>query len=626
MRRANRGQTLVLAALTALVVCVALLATVHVGAAVHARVQAQDTADAAAYSLATLEARAFNFYAVANRTQASHYASAMLLQSLVSFAYSSEAILTDVYGVMRTLDPCAQEPRGLWAVTCPALKRVPVVGPALTFLDGALALLEGLVAAWQATLAASGLDEQLGAEAIPTLRTLNSALAHVSTAVMQATLSQVRAGAAEILLKNGAGLVEPDLETSALAACLFDRAHVREANGSPLDPNRHAGTPLLPRARAEDDRTARAKRVMAQVANATRASCDEARPDCPAEFATRRSSVALPRWLDPIRGLLEAAPRWGTSRLLTWGLGRGVDDSEGGNYLREPVDTPGAGMAMLAQGDVLGADDAYSLHLGPAQLAGIPNPLACAVTDAPSDCWGDPRYGLRRDRPYRFLLETSVWATGDDEPGVDRGGVHWRIAQVSGPRVRGWRRPTAPGALGALGLNEVRKLIAGMPVSIFVANVQPLMDGNHRWPGLAPFMHFEPGQYAAACDGAGTRNGRPDLARAAARFAEFNQPASWVRLQRRRQKGPWRLNPAHRLGVHGQRLEFGGEEGSVIARAQAYYHRPGSWAEPPNFFNPYWRARLASVWQGRAENPEVQALLEGLPEPLREHPQKVLVH
>ena len=32
---------------------------------------------------------------------------------------------------------------------------------------------------------------------------------------------------------------------------------------------------------------------------------------------------------------------------------------------------------------------------------------------------------------------------------------------------------------------------------------------------------------------------------------------------------------------------------NVLSRAQVYYHRPGAWAEPPNFFNPYWGARLA---------------------------------
>ena len=32
---------------------------------------------------------------------------------------------------------------------------------------------------------------------------------------------------------------------------------------------------------------------------------------------------------------------------------------------------------------------------------------------------------------------------------------------------------------------------------------------------------------------------------------------------------------------------------NALSRAQAYYHRPGAWQEPPNFFNPYWGAKLA---------------------------------
>ena len=31
------------------------------------------------------------------------------------------------------------------------------------------------------------------------------------------------------------------------------------------------------------------------------------------------------------------------------------------------------------------------------------------------------------------------------------------------------------------------------------------------------------------------------------------------------------------------------------ARAQVYYHRPGTWAEPPNFFNPYWKPKLSPI-------------------------------
>lgn len=31
------------------------------------------------------------------------------------------------------------------------------------------------------------------------------------------------------------------------------------------------------------------------------------------------------------------------------------------------------------------------------------------------------------------------------------------------------------------------------------------------------------------------------------------------------------------------------------ARAQVYYHRPGTWAEPPNLFNPYWKPKLSPI-------------------------------
>jgi hypothetical protein len=65
---------------------------------------------------------------------------------------------------------------------------------------------------------------------------------------------------------------------------------------------------------------------------------------------------------------------------------------------------------------------------------------------------------------------------------------------------------------------------------------------------------------------------------------------------------------------------------NVISRGQAYYHRPGDWAEQPNFFNPYWRPRLASVHQGRAGMPLVEALEARLPPELRRSPQKALTH
>src|ERR687893_693516 len=87
----------------------------------------QNTADAAAYSMAAMEARAFNFYAYANRTQVSHYVSAMMWQSLLSLIYFAEAFFTDMYGFMRTLSPCGGSGNAFWKVVCPVLYLIPYI-------------------------------------------------------------------------------------------------------------------------------------------------------------------------------------------------------------------------------------------------------------------------------------------------------------------------------------------------------------------------------------------------------------------------------------------------------------------------------------------------------------------
>src|SRR5262244_723069 len=130
----KRGQVLVLACLVLLVLCLGVLAVVNLGHNVDERVRLQNTADTAAYSIAAMEARAFNFYAFANRTHVSHYVSAMVWQSHLSFIYFTEAFLTDFYGVMKSVDGCAGQRRGFWLAACPLLENVPYLGPALRVL------------------------------------------------------------------------------------------------------------------------------------------------------------------------------------------------------------------------------------------------------------------------------------------------------------------------------------------------------------------------------------------------------------------------------------------------------------------------------------------------------------
>ena len=80
-----------------------VLATLNLGQAVHEKIKLQNTADAAAYSLATLEARTFNFIAFTNRAQITHYHTAMVVQSYLSFAGFALGMMGTAVDMMRGL-------------------------------------------------------------------------------------------------------------------------------------------------------------------------------------------------------------------------------------------------------------------------------------------------------------------------------------------------------------------------------------------------------------------------------------------------------------------------------------------------------------------------------------------
>ena len=663
----QEGQALVLALLMMLVLSLAVLTTVNLGHGVHERVRLQNTSDAAAYSMAAMEARAFNFYAFANRAQASHYVSAMVWQSVLSFLYFSEAFLVDVYGVMKSLDPCAR-PSGLWVPLCEALRAVPYLGEILGLISQVLGVFRGFLSGVVLpALRVADPDRYVGRSLIPAHRVMNGVLAAASTAVMRSTLAQVARTTSEVIAANDPNLGPRDGATSggALSACLFNRAHMREANGdaaAPANPFR----PLLPSAVRDSDKVSRAKRAMGAVANASRFACDRTGPGCPRGWVTDRRPAELwplPPWLGFVRTLLEHQPewKWGQTRMLSTGLAKGRPWRTDANFIRDWADAPDAPMAMMAQGDNLGSDDLYQVKLGPPRVGGFANPFSCSAHDDPAKCWGDPQKGRNDDSsrklPYRYMLKTSIWALNDAE-GVP-GGIHYRLAYVSPrwPAGRGWAAPRtdASGANSeaSIGLSVFSRCVSSgvCPFQVWIANVLGIEDGNHPWPGVVPFSHFEPGQFEQACR-ASPRDGDPNSSRAAGRAEEFNQPSTWVKLRKSAAEqrnpladatgagtnAPALLNdastvsielasPGAALTLDDSRAKFRDSAGmNVVSRGQTYYHRPGNWAEMPNFFNPYWRPRLASVWQGRASSPEVSALAEALPPPLDETPQRFLTH
>jgi hypothetical protein len=683
----QEGQALVLAALMVLVLSIAVITTVNLGHTVHERIRLQNTSDAAAYSMAAMEARAFNFYAFANRTQVSHYVSAMVWQSILSFIYFAEAFVTDVYAVMKSIDQCANA-GGVLKIVCKALEAVPYVGTVLRAVNTLVEAMRKLVVIIQNVIKSSRADEVVGKLIIPGHRYLNAAMGGMSTAVMMGAMTHVTSTSASVVAENDSNvdLGATQLLSGLLSGCIFNRAHMKEANGNFLSPVVNPFSSIDVTAVADSSKESRAKRAMGAISNATRFACDPAGTSggwCPPGWVTSRTPgdiLPMPSWLGFARGLLNSIEwKWGQTKMLTYGQAVGgpwKPKANGqGNFIRDWRDVRNAPIGMMAQGDNIGADDLYQINLGPASIAGFKNPFACDDDEDPEKCWGDNRHGKydnsTRKLPFRAMLKTSIWALNDREtvPGYSNvpGGIHYRLAyqSPSWSRSRGWVAPNGPSNEKSIGLNEFKKCLgwkvfgACVPLElpVYFANVRGIQDGNHPWQGIVHFPHFEPGQYAQAC-GQSISGSDPSASAAAGRDTEanrqgeFNQPSTWVIL---RKNAAQQLNPnADPTGAGTNKPALLNQQGSlnykftpagstltlsnsrmkplaleglnVVSRGQTYYHRPGNWAEQPNFFNPYWRPRLASVWQGRYSLPFVNQVAGMLPGPVAGIPQKIITH
>lgn len=91
--REARGQTLVLAAVTLLLLVVMACITVSVGVHVKRKLELQTVADAAAYSNAVATARAYNTVSLLNRTMLSHWVAASGIQGLIAYTSTYQAYL-----------------------------------------------------------------------------------------------------------------------------------------------------------------------------------------------------------------------------------------------------------------------------------------------------------------------------------------------------------------------------------------------------------------------------------------------------------------------------------------------------------------------------------------------------
>lgn len=153
-----------------------------------------------------------------------------------------------------------------------------------------------------------------------------------------------------------------------------------------------------------------------------------------------------------------------------------------------------------------------------------------------------------------------------------------------------------------------------------------LSAGNdeHTWTGGSDpdaTQYHTMGDCGSACPGVWTMfiDLNPDQVDRTRRwYTLYGQPKAVVALERdytkRSTPEPWALNT--RFGLNGSEEAFdnrgqstvqgGLDIGSqyAVGTGLSYYHRPnGHWREPPNFFNPFWRATLVSIGVDNAGHP-----------------------
>ncbi len=109
-RRAVRGQALILTVLLMLFVTVAVFLTFSIGTRARRKIQLQSLADSTAYSLAVAEARAFNFYAWSNRALVAHNISILSVHAHTSYITFYEDMLAATSNNYKMLADKAESP------------------------------------------------------------------------------------------------------------------------------------------------------------------------------------------------------------------------------------------------------------------------------------------------------------------------------------------------------------------------------------------------------------------------------------------------------------------------------------------------------------------------------------
>lgn len=510
MRREEEGQALVLGAVLLLVLALGLLGTIRLGQQIHERMQLQDAADAAAYSLAVHQARTFNAYAWTNRAQISQYVTVLQLLSLDAMVLGTLVGLGGVAAVLKTVGEICSGPK---RAVCAS---IPVIGAALVAVSVGLLVVERL--ARYAARAILAFDVFVGEVAVPALIASNLFLYANQQALHLGMAARLSGDEGLRIARRTAPGAEywggstGSLGWRAANVLRFEGAHLMESMAL------GGGSDRSSAALSEGPAGRRnwARRGLGELIHATRSG---------AWVYDRSFPKTLGTMLENVEGMKEVG------QFISWLPGLGIqghtrllseDDPrpERSADIYRKMQRPGYSTARYPTGNAIGANFAFAPGNGNGDGGGI------------------------------------LGALGLDEKHMGS------VTSSSSAGVGGWAC--------TWNVDDPYKQLGFAGLAIYAPRLDcKTSRGRHPWPGLTPYMAFNaPGK---GCDSFSM---------------EFCQPDVWVALRLPATSEP----PPHAREKKGDK--------HAVARALVYYHRPGNWKEPPNFFNPFWRARLAPVQDG----------------------------
>jgi hypothetical protein len=511
LRKSQDGQAIVLAALGCLILAIGVLATVNLGHAIHERIKLQNVADATAYSLAALEARAFNFIAFVNRAQVAHYISAMSFQSILVMVWFIDTML----GVLRDMVSV------LAFLACLCIP-VPIVGQAICLpvsrIVGALSkILTKLYDAWHKKIAPK-IDEFIGKWVIRGYYELNKWGMYGAQKLMKELVyTNVLDSMHTIAHKNDPEINRDlaNLGSGALNHLEYRRAFDKKSEDLSTKNLRSSGD------------IAKVRRVMTEVTNSTRWPI----------FITNRSLQGVLERIPVVGKALGALMNiipitflpTGQTKLTNHKRDKGRCDRRFGTQFDH---------SQLNMGNVLSGDEVWELKfkLWKWEKSWTPSKDVVSV-------WAEYKKGEHCTIPRHFKIPTGVCPT-------------FYLPDLFSNPCKGDKK-------------------------------------NHPWEGIVRYIKFNPDS----------------------KHKYFHQPSTFALLN----KSPEDLggqayvqNFKFTVGSRSEEIDTNvGTEPlapmrllkgiNAWSRAMAYYHRPSfkngqsNWREHPNFFNPFWRAKLAPL-------------------------------